>query len=286
MISLPNIFKNFLHPPITSYIFPEADKLEIESDEPKAEEEELLEDALTQGTEANELEPEREEEELDEAISSQLKEAKEKLSFAEIQAEKILEDARQQAEELLEEARVKAQEDAQQVSEQAYEDGYRLGYMDGMKKAEIEGQTKLQEQLEQQSEQVRSFLEKASMAKEEMLEQTKNEMCDLSIAVAEKIIHVSLKSSQEVIARMIQMATEKLKRREWVHIYVGGCDAKQLAQITPELNSALAGLSDHVKIIPMANDETGTCIIEMPDAIIDASVSTQVNNIRELLSNS
>ena len=70
------------------------------------------------------------------------------------------------------------------------------------------------------------------------------------LAVAEKIIHVSLKSSREVVARMIQMATEKLKRREWVHIYVGGCEARELAQITPELTASLAGLSDHIKLIP------------------------------------
>lgn len=282
MILLPNIFKNFLHPPITSYIFPDIDKLEVDDEQPQEDvppSDEDREDALLD----EEL---QEQEEPDGELAAQLREAKEKISFAEIQAQKIVEDAQQQAEALLEEYRKKAEEEAQQARQQAHEDGYRQGYMDGMQKAEIEGRAKLQEQLEKQAEEVRSFLEKASMAKDEMLEQTKSDMCDLSIAVAEKIIHVSLKSSQEVIARMIQMATEKLKRREWVHIYVGGCDAKQLAQITPELNSALAGLSEHVKIIPMANDETGTCIIEMPDAIIDASVSTQVSNIREMLNNS
>ena len=33
----------------------------------------------------------------------------------------------------------------------------------------------------------------------------------------------------------------------------------------------------------MADDEAGTCIIEMPDEIIDASAATQLNNIRTLL---
>ena len=50
-----------------------------------------------------------------------------------------------------------------------------------------------------------------------------------------------------------------------------------MAQIAPQL-TALSGLSDHIKIIPMAGDEEGTCIIEMPDEIIDASASTQLNN--------
>lgn len=97
------------------------------------------------------------------------------------------------------------------------------------------------------------------------------------------MIHVSLNSSSEVVARMIQVATEKLKRREWVHIYVGGCAAKEVSAITPELMTALAGLSDHIKIIPLSDDEAGTCIIEMPDEIIDASASTQLKNIRDLI---
>ena len=33
----------------------------------------------------------------------------------------------------------------------------------------------------------------------------------------------------------------------------------------------------------MADDESGTCIIEMPDEIIDASVSTQLDNIKDIL---
>ena len=33
----------------------------------------------------------------------------------------------------------------------------------------------------------------------------------------------------------------------------------------------------------MPEDESGTCILEMPDEIIDASVSTQLQNIRDLV---
>ena len=130
---------------------------------------------------------------------------------------------------------------------------------------------------------VRAFGPAAETLTEELLRETRGELCELSLAIAEKVIHVSLNSSSEVVARMIQVATEKLKRREWVHIYVGGCAAKEVSAITPELMTALAGLSDHIKIIPLSDDEAGTCIIEMPDEIIDASASTQLKNIRDLI---
>ena len=130
---------------------------------------------------------------------------------------------------------------------------------------------------------VQAFLEKADMAREEVLLQARDELLDLCIAVAEKVVRVSLKSSSEVIVRMIQTATERLKRQEWVHIYISGCDTKGVAQISPALTTALGALSQHVKIIPMGDDEGGTCIVETPEEIIDASVSTQMTNIRDLL---
>ena len=121
------------------------------------------------------------------------------------------------------------------------------------------------------------------MAREEVLRQSQDELLDLCIAVAEKVVRVSLKSSSEVIVRMIQTATERLKRQEWVHIYISGCDTKGMAQISPTLTTALGALSQHVKIIPMGDEEDGTCIVETPEEIIDASVSTQMSNIRDLL---
>ena len=33
----------------------------------------------------------------------------------------------------------------------------------------------------------------------------------------------------------------------------------------------------------MADDEGGTCIVETPEEIVDASVSTQMSNIRDVL---
>ena len=60
-------------------------------------------------------------------------------------------------------------------------------------------------------------------------------------------------------------------------------DSKNLALSIPELTASLGHLSDRVRIIPMIDDESGTCIIEMPDEIIDASVSTQLENIREIM---
>lgn len=261
---MPNmLLKRFLKSPIKSsvddYVFPQADELETD-------------DPMTDGEEG----------EPSEAQAGEGEKASNPVEFAAIQSEKILDDAKERAEALIQQRLEEAEKEIEAAKEEAKSEGYRQGYAEGLEQARVEGSAKLEEHLRQQTRQVAEFLEKASGVREQMIRDSQDELCDLSMAVAEKVIHISLKSSREVIARMIQVVTEKMKRREWVHIYVGGCDAAGLAQITPELTVALASLSDHIKIIPMADDESGTCIIETPDEIIDASVSTQLQNIREL----
>ena len=270
---MPTLFQSFLKPAVDQYIFPSMDEVTVE--EPEAEEPQAPAEVAETDADAETAGPEEREEQSNAASV---------ISFAKVQADEILADAKRQGEALLEEYRKRAEEEAAQAREEAREEGYRQGYGEGLRKAQVEGQSKLEEQERRQAQEIKTFLEQATAARDDMLETTRDELRDLSIAIAEKVIHISLKSSQGVIARMIQVATEKLKRREWVHIYVGGCGARELAQITPELMRSLAGLSEHIKIIPMQEDESGTCIIEMPDEIIDASASTQLQNIRELLS--
>ena len=155
--------------------------------------------------------------------------------------------------------------------------------MAGMAKAAEESRQAREEQAVRLEEEIHRFMEHAGVALDRQMDQSVDDLRDLAMAVAEKVICVSLRSSADVIARMIQTAIDKRKKKEWVHIYIAECDAKRLTQLPASLTKALSGLSDRVRIIPMADDESGTCIIEMPDEIIDASVSTQLSNLRTIL---
>ena len=52
-----------------------------------------------------------------------------------------------------------------------------------------------------------------------------------------------------------------------------------------EFLESLSHLSDNLKIITMNDGEEGTCIVELPDEVIDASVGTQLENIKDILNN-
>ena len=277
-----NILKGLLDP--ETYRFPSAEELGLEEESPPEApgEEEAYEDTAP-SPEGEEPVLEEEEAPPGEEGSAASPEPSGPVQYAQLQAELILKRAREEAEELLANARAAAKAEQEEIRMGARDEGYREGYAQGIGKAMEDAQRDKEAVAARMEKEVQAFLEKADMAREEVLLQARDELLDLCIAVAEKVVRVSLKSSSEVIVRMIQTATERLKRQEWVHIYISGCDTKGVAQISPALTTALGALSQHVKIIPMGDDEGGTCIVETPEEIVDASVSTQMSNIRDIL---
>ena len=275
-----NILKGFLEPKAEAYVLPDARDIRFEGENFDLEEEaeeELLQEALdiTVGGEAEEEPPEPE------PPPEPKKETP--VHYAQLQAELILNQAREEAEQILAQARQRAEAEQEEIRAGARDEGYREGYAQGTAKAMDDAIRDREATAARLEKDVQAFLEKASLAREEMILQSQDELVELCLAVAEKVVRVSLKSSSEVIVKMIQTATERMKRQEWVHIYISGCDARQLAKISPALTGTLGALSQHIKVVPMGDDEGGTCIVETPEEIVDASVSTQMSHIRDVL---
>ena len=274
-----NILKGFLEPKAEAYVLPVADEIRFEGEElPLPDVEEPASEAgidVTIGGGEPEEQPEPE--------PPPEPQRETPVHYAQLQAELILNQAREEAQQILDQAREQALQEQDEIRAGARDEGYRDGYAQGIAKAMDDSVRDREATAARLEKEVQAFLEKASLAREEMLLQSRDELLELCLSIAEKVVRVSLKSSSEVIVRMIQTATERMKRQEWVHIYISGCDARQLAQISPALTSTLGALSQHIKVVPMGDDEGGTCIVETPDGIVDASVSTQMSNIRDVL---
>ena len=288
-----NILKGFLEPQAEKYILPDASDIHFEEgisdfllpsldeeEEPLPPEEPQPE---TVDVTVGEEEPGAREPEPEPAEPEKPKAPETPVHYAQLQAELILNKAREEAEELLAQARERALAEQEEIRAGARDEGYREGYAQGIAKAMSDAVRDREATAARLEKEVQAFLEKASLAREEMILQSRDELVELCLAIAEKVVRVSLKSSSEVIVRMIQTATERMKRQEWVHIYISGCDVRQLSKISPALTTTLGALSQHIKIIPMGDGEDGTCIVETPEEIVDASVSTQMSNVRDVI---
>lgn len=286
MRSLPSILKYFMKPKAEEYELPDEEQLVSQLEEMIRLKENIPSDDAAdekpaeQAKEAHAAKSEEQEQEKQEPAGGSFEQA---LSLAQAQADELIRNARAQAERIIEEAKQAAEAEVARIHQQASEEGYNQGYVEGQRKGEEEASAATRKAAQESVEAVQRFLTQANNMRDEKIDKLSGELLDVAVAVAEKVVHVSLKSSEEIIKRMIIAATEKMKRREWVQIYVADCDVKGVAQSDPSLTAALSCLSDHIKIVPMRDAETGTCIVEMPDEIIDASASTQLENIRSVI---
>ena len=212
-----NILKGLLDP--ETYRFPSAEELGLEEESPPEApgEEEAYEDTAP-SPEGEEPVLEEEEAPPGEEGPAASPEPSGPVQYAQLQAELILKRAREEAEELLANARAAAKAEQEEIRMGARDEGYREGYAQGIGKAMEDAQRDKEAVAARMEKEVQAFLEKADMAREEVLLQARDELLDLCIAVAEKVVRVSLKSSSEVIVRMIQTATERLKRQECISI--------------------------------------------------------------------
>ena len=299
---MPNIFKRFMKPAAVNYVFTDANEL---TDDDEALAGEAAAETLTDFDSAFDADfdedfaadfdgdfehvegPARvgQEQTAETEPAPEEERPAAPVDFARVQAEAILAAARLEAEQIKAQALKDAEAEVHELYRAARADGYNGGFTEGMAAAMSEAQAEIARQAEAQGAEVKRFLDDATHRRDLILQDTKEDLRDLALAVAEKVIRISLKSSGDILLRMIETATEKHRRCEWVQIYIADCDTKNIALSTPELTAALGHLSNRIRIIPMADDESGTCIIEMPDEIIDASVSTQMDNIREVIQN-
>lgn len=230
--------------------------LEAEKDEP---EEECLPDPIAH----NQLQKEMEKRE-------------EELQAKEI---RIINEAQKKAEEIIQ----KAQTDAEEIRKSAFEQASEEGYKDGFEKAYEEHKAKMDEETAVFLIQVRDIIQAFEQEKEALISQNIDELKELALVVAEKVIQVSLKTSGEIIKKMIVTATNKMKYKEWAKIYISKGDSSLIVESNADLLDAISHLSEHIKVVVMEDSAPGTCIIELPDQIIDASASTQMENIRGIM---
>lgn len=208
-----------------------------------------------------------------------------------LRKQKLLEEIQEleeRAQSILRQTEEKAKELRHEAGQRGYEEGYAKGFSagsdEGFETALQDGVRNIRQENQEVLDELKRMIERVDAKKQEILKKYQEDLKDIAIAVAEKVVHISLKSSGDVIKRMILAAMEGMQKTEWAKIYIAKTDSQVLLQGETNLINEISHISEHIKIIVMEEEASGTCIIEMPDKILDASANTQLANIREILS--
>lgn len=182
---------------------------------------------------------------------------------AEELAQRILQSARTERERMLEQT----QAEAARLREEARQAAYQAAYAE--KEGELRG--KLSE--------LDRLMERLQQDQQDFLRQYREGLSGLALEIAQKLIDESIAAHQELMKPLVQKAVSAVKNAEWISVQV----SDRLPGLAEELKKELAGRNGLPPVDVIAGDgPAGSCVVHTPEGILDASVSTQLENLRSL----
>lgn len=221
------------------------------------------------------------EEPVEEVLTSApdpLKLLAEKEEAARKRIERMTREAREQAEETAQRVLQGAGAERARIIEQAQADAGRLreearqqAYQDTLRQKTGEITARLAE-LDRLMEQLRRD-------QDSFLRQYQEGLFGLSLEIAQKVLDEAVMADGSMMRPLVQKAVSAVKNAEWISVQV----SSRLPGLVEELKKELAGRPDLPRIdVEAAELPPDGCIVQTPEGIIDASISTQLSNLSTL----
>nr|WP_312577370.1 FliH/SctL family protein [Sedimentibacter sp.] len=229
--------------------------------------------------------------EVEKSAITQISSSKEELYEIYNQREIIIKDATEEALKIVNTAKRNAHLEVSEIKNRAYEDGYNAGIGIGKNKGYEEGyQTGLKtirEELSKENEirlnEINNMIELIEKNKQVIISKYENEISKLAIDIAEKIVRQKIEQKDDFVTKIIENVIEDYKNVEWIKIYVSDNEDARMIEADKLLIDELSKISKDIKIEVKKGLSNRSCIVETPDSIVDASVDTQLNNLKEIL---
>lgn len=201
------------------------------------------------------------------------KEAERILADANAQAQKLTEDTRAAAKNVLD----KAAAEGEKIKEQAQKDGYAAGF-------EL-GKSEAKKKCESYLEAAGQFLGEINSKKEAYFISNEHELRETVYTVAEKIVLAQLDKDDKVIDRIVGNAAKAFRNSDYIKVSVmGGEVSKEFRTDADYVKGLVMNIPDiEVEYLDKEEYPKGTVILDNDHEIVDASVPTQLEFLKEIL---
>ena len=125
-------------------------------------------------------------------------------------------------------------------------------------------------------------MERLSQDQDSFLRQYQEGLLGLSLEIAQKVLDEAVMSDASLMRPLVQKAVASVKNAEWISVEV----SSRLPGLVEELKKELAGRPDLPRTDVMGAElPPGGCRVQTPEGILDASVDTQLTNLKNLVEN-
>jgi flagellar assembly protein FliH len=185
---------------------------------------------------------------------------------AEDEAEKIIAEAKRKAAEIEAASRAAFEAERKDAEERGRLAGREAGFTEG--KAEVE----------RLIQRTRTVLERAQDKRAEILAETEQEIIDLVLLIARKVIKVISENQRTVVISNVIQALRKVKGRGNIIIRVNMVDVKLTTDHIKDFIQLVEG-SKTIQVVEDSTVDPGGCVIETDFGEIDARISSQLSEL-------
>lgn len=230
---------------------------------------------------------------FDAGVSPEVK-SKSVLDQAFRKAKQIVESAQNYRSDQLRECAERVDRELQDARKQGYQEGFARGREEGEKSgAEAGSRQGFSEGVKRAGSENRKYLDElggmiqsVEKSKTDILSKFESDLTNLAVAIARAIVKKELEIDPKTLHAIIQNAVDSYRNQAWVRIYVSGNTSNLLTKADASIAKELETVSDHVKVVVTTGIGDESCVIEMPDQVIDAGVDTQLRKIQSALEES
>ncbi|AOM83188.1 flagellar assembly protein FliH [Salisediminibacterium beveridgei] len=216
--------------------------------------------------------------ESDEERKTRLAQGKEsEIKMREEELQRKEEELNNQWRQFEEEAAVIRQEmnqQAEQIFNEAAENGFNQGHQEGIE----QGKTQCDEQIQE----ARQMIELARHDVVRRIEEAEPDILELSVAVASRILGKTVETHPETWLHMVKQAIYEVREQEEVKVYVPPDWYPMTIQGQRELQEVAVHVGELI-ILPDEQLSGHQCVLETPFGRVDASMDTQLLEIRHAL---
>lgn len=195
---------------------------------------------------------------------------KELIETARQEAEKIIRHANEEAARIIAEGQVKAKS----IEEDAQNHGWQDGYQRGIRIAGEEYNSKLEE--------AKSLVEKAYQDRQEIIAGSEDEIVQLAMAVARKVVGHELAATPDIIVGIVKRAIQKATDREELTVRVNPENLDSAFSAQEEISHSIKGVRK-LKFLADPAVAPGGCVVESPNGTVDARIERQLSELEQAL---
>lgn len=181
-------------------------------------------------------------------------------------SQKILQNAKTERLHMLDAATTEAAKIRESARREAYEEAL------GQKRGEIVGRLG----------ELDSLMDRLQSDYSAFVQKYEDGLRSLALEIAEKLVGETVTQHAEMMVPLVQKAVAALKNEEWISVEISA----RLPGLAQELRTQLEGRADGPRVeVTETNAPPGSCVLHTPGGVVDASVDTQLNNLKNLFDN-